>query len=100
MSKVGFKACADAFEQLMKYMKLDQKGYCMAEYIWVDGTNGVRSKTKVRVCPVIKSLFYSLPSPSLETESLGLGRAPLSATHQADQQQLSTFPTSTTTVEM
>lgn len=32
----------------MKYMKLDQKGYCMAEYIWIDGSNGVRSKTKVR----------------------------------------------------
>lgn len=34
--------------QLMKYMDLDQKGYSMAEYIWVDGNNGVRSKTKVR----------------------------------------------------
>lgn len=33
----------------MKYMGLDQKGYSMAEYIWIDGTNGVRSKTKVRV---------------------------------------------------
>ena len=30
-------------------MDLDQKGYCMAEYIWIDGMNGVRSKTKVRV---------------------------------------------------
>jgi len=34
--------------KLMKYMDLDQKGYSMAEYIWVDGNNGVRSKTKVR----------------------------------------------------
>lgn len=33
--------------QLMKYMKLDQKGAVLAEYIWIDGTNGVRSKTKV-----------------------------------------------------
>lgn len=33
----------------MKYMGLDQKGYTMAEYIWIDGSNGVRSKTKVRV---------------------------------------------------
>ena len=32
----------------MKYMSLDQKGYSMAEYIWIDGSNGVRSKTKVR----------------------------------------------------
>lgn len=28
-------------------MKLDQKGAIMAEYIWIDGSNGVRSKTKV-----------------------------------------------------
>ena len=33
----------------MKYMGLDQKGYTMAEYIWIDGKNGVRSKTKVRL---------------------------------------------------
>jgi len=35
----------------MKYMDLDQKGYSMAEYIWIDGNNGVRSKTKVREVP-------------------------------------------------
>jgi hypothetical protein len=33
--------------QLEKYLKLDQKGSIMAEYIWIDGSNGVRSKTKV-----------------------------------------------------
>lgn len=33
--------------QLMKYMKLDQRGSVMAEYIWIDGSNGVRTKTKV-----------------------------------------------------
>lgn len=32
----------------MKYMKLDQKGSVLAEYIWIDGSNGVRTKTKVR----------------------------------------------------
>jgi hypothetical protein len=31
----------------MKYMKLDQKGSAMAEYIWIDSTGGVRSKSKV-----------------------------------------------------
>ena len=29
-------------------MKLPQKGKIMAEYVWIDGTNGVRSKSKVR----------------------------------------------------
>jgi hypothetical protein len=28
-------------------MKLDQRGKCLAEYIWIDGTNGLRNKTKV-----------------------------------------------------
>jgi hypothetical protein len=32
----------------MKYMKLDQKGNAMAEYIWIDALGGVRSKSKVR----------------------------------------------------
>lgn len=28
-------------------MKLDQKGKVLAEYIWIDGSNGMRNKTKV-----------------------------------------------------
>ena len=31
----------------MKYLKLDQKGSIMAEYIWVDSIGGVRSKSRV-----------------------------------------------------
>ncbi|RFU31880.1 hypothetical protein B7463_g4479, partial [Scytalidium lignicola] len=31
---------------LLKYMSLDQKGTGMAEYIWIDSTGGVRSKSK------------------------------------------------------
>lgn len=32
---------------LAKYMSLDQKGKVLAEYIWIDGSNGLRNKTKV-----------------------------------------------------
>lgn len=31
---------------LAKYMALDQKGKVLAEYVWIDGTNGLRNKTK------------------------------------------------------
>ena len=34
-------------------MSLDQKGTAMAEYIWIDSTGGVRSKSKVRCIPYI-----------------------------------------------
>lgn len=33
----------------MKYMKLDQKGSIMAEYVWIDSNGGTRSKSKVSV---------------------------------------------------
>jgi glutamine synthetase len=33
-------------ENLMKYMKLDQRGSAMAEYIWIDAVGGVRSKSR------------------------------------------------------
>ena len=39
-------------EQLRKYMALPQKGKVMAEYIWIDGMNGVRCKSKVRTWPI------------------------------------------------
>jgi hypothetical protein len=41
--------------QLQKYMKLDQKGKVLAEYIWIDGSNGLRNKTKVSYCPNVPS---------------------------------------------
>lgn len=31
----------------MKYMKLDQKGSAMAEYVWIDSTGETRSKSRV-----------------------------------------------------
>ena len=56
----------------MKYMDLDQKGATMAEYIWIDGSNGVRSKTKVRVLltppPRTASLLF-LDRPKLQKRS-------------------------------
>jgi hypothetical protein len=33
--------------QLEKYRKLDQKGTVIAEYVWIDANNGIRSKCKV-----------------------------------------------------
>ena len=46
----------------MKYMKLDQKGSAMAEYIWVDANGGVRSKSKVRRCIIaLQSLIRLIP---------------------------------------
>jgi hypothetical protein len=40
-------------QQLLKYLSLDQKGKVLAEYVWIDAEGGVRSKTKVRVTPII-----------------------------------------------
>lgn len=47
----------------MKYMKLDQKGAVLAEYIWIDGSNGVRTKTKVR--PFLRLAQHSPASARL-----------------------------------
>jgi len=40
---------------LQKYLQLPQKGKIIAEYVWIDGSNGVRSKCKTITKPV-KSL--------------------------------------------
>lgn len=37
--------------QLQKYLALPQKGKIIAEYVWVDASNGVRSKCKVSKHP-------------------------------------------------
>ena len=39
-------------------MDLPQKGFTMAEYIWIDGHGGVRSKTKVRIFLTATRLYH------------------------------------------
>ncbi|PNP57496.1 hypothetical protein THARTR1_02494 [Trichoderma harzianum] len=34
-------------ETLNKYLKLDQKGKIMAEYVWIDSTGETRSKSRL-----------------------------------------------------
>ena len=58
----------------MKYINLDQKGGYMAEYIWIDGSNGVRSKTKVRVY-FINAMFH-YPHRTQASASCTGGSAP------------------------
>jgi hypothetical protein len=37
--------------QLQKYLSLPQGGKVIAEYVWIDGSNGLRSKSKVSNFP-------------------------------------------------
>ncbi|KAI1274081.1 glutamine synthetase [Xylaria sp. FL0933] len=43
MAESHYVSCT---ENLLKYMRLDQKGNAMAEYIWIDAHGHVRSKSK------------------------------------------------------
>jgi len=51
-------------------MALDQKGSIMAEYVWIDGTNTMRSKTKTILQPVVKSV-EELPEWNFDGSSTG-----------------------------
>lgn len=53
----------DSF-QLNKYLKLDQKGQIMAEYVWIDSTGETRSKSRVRL-PVLISAYIAVSVVSL-----------------------------------
>jgi len=46
MTGDGESTIVSNYSNLSKYMKLDQKGKVLAEYIWIDGSNGLRNKTK------------------------------------------------------
>lgn len=52
--------------QLNKYLKLDQKGKIMAEYVWVDAIGETRSKSRVSAIPFTakkKARFSTRPLP-------------------------------------
>lgn len=49
-------------------MDLPQKGFSMAEYIWIDGHGGVRSKTKVRIFLTVTRPYH--PTHSLNAHAL------------------------------
>lgn len=40
-------------------MKLEQRGKVLAEYIWIDGSNGMRNKTKVSILLIISQASAS-----------------------------------------
>ena len=54
------------WQQLMKYMNLDQRGKVQAEYVWIDAHGGCRSKTKV-------CLYHRLVRPG----AIGLDPCPI-----------------------
>lgn len=54
-ARVPHPLFANTTSQLKKYLDLPQKGAVMAEYVWIDGSNGIRSKSKV-------SIFHLFPS--------------------------------------
>lgn len=61
-------------ENLMKYMKLDQKGSAMAEYVWIDAVGGVRSKSRT---------LTSVPKEGFKPEDLPVWNFDGSSTNQA-----------------
>lgn len=63
--------CANGNTQLEKYLRLPQKGKVIAEYVWIDGSNGVRSKCKVSIPPNFSTLYVAC--------GLALSRRPPSA---------------------
>ena len=48
--------------QLAKYLQLPQKGKITAEYVWIDGSNGVRSKSRVSIFSLFLFRAVSFPT--------------------------------------
>ena len=80
------------FLQLAKYMKLDQRGHVLAEYIWIDGSNGLRNKTKVRYTSSVSS-HYS------RTFASGSNIPSFSRQRRLDIQQTRLCPATRTTTQ-
>jgi len=57
------------FTILAKYMALDQKGSIMAEYVWIDGSGGLRSKS--RTLPKAVKDVSELPEWNFDGSSTG-----------------------------
>jgi len=69
MAGVGESTIVSNASNLAKYMKLDQRGKCLAEYIWIDGSNGLRNKTKT-LASIPKSID-ELPEWNFDGSSTG-----------------------------
>lgn len=58
--------------QLQKYLRLDQKGSIMVEYIWIDSEGGVRSKSRVSLQILPEHVFFlSVLGPPLGSGIFG-----------------------------
>jgi len=57
------------YGNLAKYMKLDQKGQIMAEYVWIDASGGLRSKS--RSLPQKVTDIKQLPEWNFDGSSTG-----------------------------
>jgi len=57
---------------LQKYMALDQKGNIMAEYVWIDGSGGLRSKSRT----ITKKVTDLKQLPEWNFDGSSTGQAP------------------------
>ena len=72
--------------QLQKYLSLPQKGSVIAEYVWIDGSNGLRSKSKVSAF-LFCSLKQSIPNNAAFTRLAGWIGEPNRASHDTRSQR-------------